>query len=329
MSAPFFAEFFAFVKRVHERGRRPLVIVDLEVARLYANLLSKSKLPWIVIARGERAKCREEKMRVENYLLDHGYGRDSELIGFGGGATLDLVGFIAATYMRGVFLSFIPTTVIGYVDASVGGKNGINTRHGKNLLGTFYEPGDSCLTTAFLDTLPKELFDDQYAEVVKMACLCGKDLLKGEVFTKARAAKAAVVKRDQREKGERAILNLGHTFAHAYEKIFAYQVSHGRAVWVGLRFIALLSYRLKLLSKKDLQWIESFCNQTILPFDKNELYQAMAADKKNKKGAPHFVLLKGVGSPYERDGVFAHPVDKELVLEVLSIIGKEKKCIVS
>ena len=322
MGAAFFAEFHDFMARVKKRGNKAVVLVDSKVASLYQELFEGIDLPWIALKEGELAKCREEKERVEDYLLSAGFGKDAELVAFGGGATLDLCGFIASTYMRGIQVSFVPTTIIALVDASIGGKNGINTAQGKNLLGTFYDPVDCCLCTKFFDTLSKKEQEDQYAEVVKMAALCGKDLLEGDSFEKAREAKEAIVQRDRREKGERAILNFGHTFAHAYEQLFNFEVSHGSAVWMGMHFAARLSNRLGLLKEEDLAWIKSFGKAKGRPFDAREMYEAMKVDKKNRGGVPYFVLLEGIGKPYQREGLWAHPVEEKQVIEVLEEIGE-------
>lgn len=312
-----------FFYALKNRKRKALIITDENVYYIYKNLLREVGYPSLVIPAGEEVKSRQEKEKIEDYLFENGYRRDAELVAFGGGVVSDLVGFVASTYMRGVAFSIIPTTVTALADASIGGKTGINTSFGKNLLGTFYLPVDVCIEPLFLKTLDSRLYKEQFSEVVKMGLILDRELFfsRKDPIMRARALKEEVVAIDAKEKGLRQILNFGHTFAHAYEKVMEYKVSHGEAVWKGIYFASLLSYNLKILKEDDFLEIERyFLREGIdvgFSVEVDLLYEAMFLDKKNKGKTPCFILISAIGSVHKNKDRVAHPVQKEMVIKSL------------
>ncbi len=237
---------------------------------------------------GERAK---EHDVVERLWNDIELGRDGTLFAFGGGSTTDVAGFVAATYLRGVSWIAVPTTLLGQVDAAIGGKTGIDTSRGKNLAGAFHFPTAVVLDRTYLATLPEAERRAGMAEVVKTGLLSGEkvwELPEDEMIRACAAFKAGVVLSDPFEReGRRTILNLGHTFAHALESGSGYTVSHGEAVALGL----LAALRLSGLGTEV---VEELLRPEPVSADRDA---AWAALKRDKKGEGVFVLLEEPGSP--------------------------------
>jgi shikimate kinase/3-dehydroquinate synthase len=237
---------------------------------------------------GERAKTLSEVERLWNELdLD----RSGTIVAFGGGSTTDLAGYVAATYLRGIDWVAVPTTLVGQVDAAIGGKTGINLAEGKNLVGAFHFPQLVVIDPAVLETLPAEERRAGTAEVVKTGLLAGKtvwELPEIEMIRACAAFKAAVVLSDPYEtEGRRTILNLGHTFAHALEAGSGFMVRHGDAVALGL----LAALR---LSGQPTDIVEDVLAPEPVPADSDA---AWAALKRDKKGEGVFVLLEAPGKP--------------------------------
>ncbi len=237
---------------------------------------------------GEAAKSMEV---VERLLEELRLGREGTIVAFGGGSTTDVAGFVAATYLRGVSWVAVPTTLTGMVDAAIGGKTGINTAEGKNLAGSFHFPQAVVIDPDYLRTLPDEERRAGMAEVVKTGLLAGREvwsLPEDEMIRACAAFKAAVVLSDPYEtEGRRAILNLGHTFAHALEAGSSYGVRHGDAVALGL----LAALRLSGQATDD---VEELLRPVLVEADPDA---AWAALKRDKKGEGVFVLLEAPGKP--------------------------------
>jgi shikimate kinase/3-dehydroquinate synthase len=222
-------------------------------------------------------------------------GRDGTIIGYGGGSTTDLAGFVAATYMRGVRWISVPTTLVGQVDAGIGGKTGVDLPSGKNLVGAFHYPDRVLIDTALLETLPAEEHRNGMAEVVKTGLLGGQPLweLPAEAMVRACAVfKAAVCLADPYErKGGREILNLGHTFGHALEAASDYRLAHGLAVALGLKAALRLS---------GLEPPEVLDPQPVR-VDRQRAWTALQRDKKARDGRIRLVLLEELGKPVVRE----------------------------
>ena len=243
------------------------------------------------LAPGEEAKSLGAVERVWRELrLD----RDGTIVALGGGCTTDAAGFVAASYLRGVRWVAVPTTLVGQVDAAIGGKTAVNLPEGKNLVGAFHWPELTVIDPALLQTLPPEERRAGMAEVVKTGLLAGEPLWElpdAELVRRCAAYKAAVCLRDPHERGERAVLNLGHTFAHALEAAGGYgQVSHGDAVALGL----LAALR---LSDLDTSVVEEVLSPQPVRVDRDAAWAALARDKKGRAGKPRLVLLEAPGKP--------------------------------
>jgi len=231
---------------------------------------------------------------VERLWRELRIGRDGTIVAFGGGCTTDAAGFAAATYLRGVPWVAVPTTLVGQVDAAIGGKTAVNLPEGKNLVGAFHWPERTAIDPALLGTLPESERRGGMAEVVKTGLLAGEPLWElpdDELVRRCAAYKAAVCLRDPYERGERAVLNLGHTFAHALEAAGGYSgPSHGEAVALGL----LAALR---LSGVDTAPVEQVLSPQPVRVDRDAAWAALARDKKSVNGRPRLVLLEAPGKP--------------------------------
>jgi shikimate kinase/3-dehydroquinate synthase len=266
-------------------GRVPYdaaVIADERVAALHELQLLRQALSTHLVPSGEAAKTPSV---VERLWSELGIGRDGWIVAFGGGSTTDVAGFVAATHLRGVRWIAVPTTLVGMVDAAIGGKTGINTVDGKNLAGAFHFPQQVFVDASFLSTLPDEERRSGMAEVVKTGLLAGSDLWElpeNEMIRACAAFKSAVVLSDPYEReGRRAILNLGHTFAHALEAGTGYELRHGDAVALGL----LAALR---LSGRPTDVVEEVLAPQPVSADRNQAWDALLRDK---KGQLNLVLL--------------------------------------
>lgn len=315
--------------------KRVIVISDATVAELYLPQLLESlddsgiQARSVIIPPGEKSKSLAEFGRVTDAILEQGVERRTTVIALGGGVVGDLAGFVAASTLRGLPFIQMPTTLLSQVDSSVGGKTGINTPWGKNLLGAFHQPIAVLADVSSLATLPVREIKAGYAEIVKAGLIgdaslfawCeahGADVLAqdpealAQAVEKACAFKASVVTQDeleQKAEGGRALLNLGHTFGHALEAELGYdgRLLHGEAVSIGLRLAFLLSVRLGYCPQTDLDRVTAHLKANDMPARISELgyrFQAetliahMARDKKMRDGKLSFVLAHGIGHAF-------------------------------
>jgi 3-dehydroquinate synthetase/shikimate kinase len=278
-------------------GDGPVALVaDRTVAELHGDraraalgdrLASEHALPA-----GEQAKSLAEAERLWSSLR---VDRSGTLVALGGGATIDLTGFVAASYMRGIAWVPVATTLVAQVDAALGGKTGIDIREGKNLVGAFHWPARVVADPMVLETLPQAEVTNGLAEVVKTGLLAGEavwGLERAEQVRSCAAFKAAVCLRDPRERGERAQLNLGHTFAHALEASSGYALPHGRAVALGL----LAALRLSGLDDQ-VAVVDEVLRPEKAAVARDAAWAALARDKKSVGGSPRLVLLDAPGKP--------------------------------
>jgi 3-dehydroquinate synthase len=310
-------------------ARRYAVLTDANVANVQSAALRGlfAEAPTHVVPAGERSKSIRELGRALEFLAAQGLDRSGALFAVGGGVVGDLAGFAAACYLRGIDYFQVPTTLLAMVDSSVGGKTGVNLAAGKNLAGAFHQPRRVFIATGFLRTLPPREFAAGMAEVIKSALLADRSLFDGlerspltagdaRIAPTIRACcgiKARLVEADERERAEeggRALLNLGHTFAHAIERATGYGAYlHGEAVAIGLCAAARLSRRLGMIGESDLARVEKAVSEHALPtrlrrpLGTGELMAAMARDKKARAGSLRFVLLKSLGQAVVRGGV--------------------------
>ena len=314
---------------VRERGFSQVVIITNDVVGpLYGDALAR-RLPGaslISVPDGEHHKTLDSVRELYSTLLAHGADRGTLIVALGGGVVGDMAGFAAASFMRGVPLIQAPTSLLAMVDASVGGKVGVDLPEGKNLVGAFKDPLAVFVDSDTLRTLPEVEFRCGMAEVLKAGLIADvrlfEELSAGSVtdvvphIQRAIRVKADVVAQDRLEQGMRAYLNLGHTFAHAIEQVSGYAWRHGEAVSVGLVAAAHLSARRELCDPGLPACVERAVAALGLPIrcdlDPAALWDAMRHDKKWQAGAARFVLLRAVGQP-----VLCDDVPRAHVIEVL------------
>ena len=307
----------------HIPGQQVLVVTNETVAPLYLErvcaALGGFDLSWVILPDGEQYKTLETTMRIYDALIDHGYNRSVTLVGLGGGVVGDITGFAAATYQRGVHFIQIPTTLLALVDSAVGGKTGVNHPCGKNMIGAFHQPRCVLADTNALSTLPEREFRAGIAEVIKYGLIQDYAFFQWlerhltQVMAREPAAlmyiieqscrnKAYVVAADEREAGQRALLNLGHTFGHAIETATGYREwLHGEAVAVGMCMAAHLSAAMGWMTNKASERTASLIQAAGLPVSPprvspETLRKLMAIDKKANSGRLRLVLLEGIGS---------------------------------
>jgi 3-dehydroquinate synthase len=296
----------------HLNGR-VVVVTNPVLMGLYRAQLEEA-LPNISLALmldGERYKTLNTVETLYGDFVAAGLDRGGTVLAFGGGVVGDTAGFAAATYMRGVRFVQMPTTLLAMVDSSVGGKVGVDLPQGKNLVGAFKQPDVVLIDPLLLTTLSHRQWQCGMAEIVKHGLLMDEGLLDArlhqpehaaELIERAVRVKVEIVQRDPYEKGERAHLNLGHTFAHAIEQVTGYRWLHGEAVAVGLVAAARLSHALSLCDAALVTQVEDVLTRIGLPtrmegLDAEALYAAMSTDKKWMGGKSRFVLLRGIGQP--------------------------------
>lgn len=287
---------------------------------------------------GEQEKSRERKALLEDLLSLHNFHRDSCIIALGGGVTTDLVGFLASTYLRGVPLVLIPTTLLAMVDAAIGGKTGVNTRFGKNRIGTFYPADRILIDPTALSSLPDSQLTNGAAEVIKYALIRSPELFEllhhwnpkdsaymEQIIHACVQIKIQVVETDFEEKtGLRRILNFGHTIAHALELLENYTLPHGEAVAIGMLVESHLSVQMGHLNRAQFSNIDALIRTFGFPLtiSKNitekKMRNALLSDKKTISGGTRFVLLEKIGACHPFSGEYCTPVPDDILDEALS-----------
>ncbi len=307
----------------HLKGKQILIVSNATVAGLYAATvqaaLSHYQTELLLLPEGEQYKTLDTVNLIFTRLLELRFDRSCTLIALGGGVIGDMVGYAAASYQRGVAFIQIPTTLLAQVDSSVGGKTGVNHPLGKNMIGAFYQPQLVLIDTHTLHSLPAREFAAGMAEVIKYGLLGDVDFLNwieqhstalhtleqaavAEAIYRSCAHKAAIVVRDEREAGERALLNLGHTFGHALETCLGYGTwLHGEAVALGMLMAAQLSQQLGRITPCEVERIrlllQTYQLPTVAPahLQTQALMQAMTVDKKNIAGNLRLILMEKLG----------------------------------
>ncbi len=294
-------------------GSRPIIITDVNVQKIC--LMDSMPGDIITIGTGEKIKTLKTVQDIYTRLVTLGAGRSSFIVGIGGGIVCDIAGFVASTFMRGVRFGFVATTLLAQVDASVGGKNGVNFNGYKNMIGVFNQPEFVICDLDLLKTLSEREILCGFAEIVKHAAIGDADLfafleqnnenaraLDGQIIERlvldSVTLKSSIVSRDETERGERRILNFGHTFGHALEKVMG--VPHGEAVSMGITIASALSVKRGLLAVEDERRILSLMKHLKLPTriesEHEQLFDALEKDKKRESNFINFVLLDGIGT---------------------------------
>ena len=309
-------------------------VSDLHLEYLKEKITAK-ELIVITLPDGEQYKNQESIDKILQSLFENRFNRKSLLIAFGGGVIGDMTGFAASIYQRGIDFIQIPTTLLSQVDASVGGKTGMNNKYGKNLVGAFHQPQAVYIDPYFLTTLPKREFAAGFAEIVKMAVTFNKDFFEFlqdadmkdketlvEVITRAVKTKAEVVALDEKEHGIRAALNYGHTFGHVIENETKYEkYLHGEAVAIGMVMANELACSMDLMGNDEAVAVKFLLEKYSLPVDYEiadieKFYEAFFLDKKSSDSKITFIIPKGIG-----DVVITDKCSKELVISVLKEYG--------
>ena len=316
--------------------RKVAIVTNPTVAPLHLErVLSRIdalQVEVIEVPDGEEYKTMETVLSILDRLFEARFDRSSLLIALGGGVIGDMTGFTASLYQRGIGFVQMPTTLLSQVDASVGGKTGVNNRWGKNLIGAFYQPEAVYIDPAFLETLPEREYAAGIAEVIKMAVMFDRDFFEFlersdlrdpavavEMIARSVTLKADVVNQDEKEAGIRAVLNYGHTFGHVIENETNYErYLHGEAVAIGMVMANELAVELGLLSREEAERIRRLLERWKLPVhyplqDPEEFYEHFFLDKKSSRGRIKFILPGGaIGSHLIRDDVPSGTVKRVL-----------------
>ncbi len=322
---------------------RVVVIADEQVAALYgrAALASFDDEPALLtFPAGERNKTRATWASLTDELIARGCGRDTIIVALGGGVTGDLAGFVAATYLRGVPFVQVPTTLLAMIDASIGGKTGVDTTAGKNLVGAFHQPALVLIDPRLLASLPPTTMREGLAEAIKHGVIADsayfgwiasslRAILDADAADDATALhlvrrsveiKVGVVRQDERELGMRKILNFGHTIAHAVEHVTAYGVAHGDAVAIGMVAEAVLAERLRLAERGLADAISTVCDAAGLPVrlpdgvSPAEIVGATRTDKKARAGHVEYALPRALGEMAGSESGYAvRPTDADVL----------------
>lgn len=320
------------------KNSRILIITDDNVAPLYLDkikyVLKDYHVSSYIVPAGESSKSLEQVEKIVEYGLLHELDRSSTIIALGGGVVGDLAGFVASIYMRGIAFIQCPTTILAH-DSSVGGKVGVNLSLGKNMIGSFYQPILVLYDTSFLNTLSERHIRSGYAEMIKHALISdfvfahslsdnAKQLLNldleyvNDALYRGMKIKAEIVKEDEKEKGIRAILNYGHTLAHALETVSNYDLLHGEAVAVGMVFASRLAEKLNIATQEVVDFTIELIKKFELPtkisnkYNTNEIVNIMMRDKKFNNNQIRMILPTKIGSVLIEEGI-----DKAAIFEVI------------
>lgn len=303
----------------HLKGKKFVVVISQKVDKLYGSLLGFEKNDKFILKDGENQKNLKNYEKILAFCLNKKLTRDDAIIAIGGGVAGDIAGFVASSYMRGIDFIQVPTTLLACVDSSVGGKTAVNTSFGKNLIGSFYQPKAVIINTNFLKTLDERNFKTGLGEVVKYAfieksCKCQEELnlinfleenykkildydsqILTELIKICLLLKISVVENDEKESGLRRILNFGHTYGHAIEKLTKYKkYTHGECVVEGIKFAFNLALNNNLIDKNYLYFmqdvIKKFSFKEIPPFELKKVIPVMKTDKKSSTDFIRFIL---------------------------------------
>ena len=332
----------AFVQTLEKSNYDKIFILTNE---LIQSLHSKHEIfnqgyKIIPVNNNEEIKNITEAEKIIEQLILKGCTRSSLIIGVGGGSITDFTGFIASIFMRGIDHAFVPTTLLGMVDAAIGGKTGVNTLVGKNLIGTFKQPKSVYIDSLFLNTLDKKQIINGFSEIVKYGLICDANLYEqveenfydlitlinkemlNDIIIQCCNHKVNVVGKDEFETNQRMILNFGHTIGHALESYHQYQnIDHGDAVYYGMIGAGFISFKLNYLSEGEFkrinQFIKSIQKFKLKNINVEQLFHCMKYDKKQLNNNQHFILLNTIGKT-----IIEKNISKELIMESLNFITK-------
>jgi 3-dehydroquinate synthase len=336
------------VARAITPAHRYALVTDSTVGPLYAKKvaaqLDSNEVDMLTIPAGETNKTRETWSRLTDEMLAKGYGRDAAVIALGGGVVGDLAGFVAATFMRGIPVIQVPTTLLAMIDASIGGKTAVDTPAGKNLVGAFHPPAAVLIDPQVLTTLPLRELRAGFAEALKHGVIADEAYLndvasrasgllsadgsKGDsmfsLIVRSVEIKADIVSRDEREEGLRQVLNFGHTIGHAVELVSGYSLLHGEAVAIGMAIESELAEQIGLAQTGTAAKVNSALQSAGLPTalpsgsDGDAVIEAMRSDKKGRSGRTRFALPLRIGAMAGADTGWTVSVSDDQLREVLA-----------
>ena len=329
------------LKKIINKKQKKIFLIDRKVFYIFKKLNNYQANKYIIVNCSEKVKSLDNYIFLCEKILNYGIDRNTQIIAIGGGTLGDLSGFIASTLLRGIDLILFPTTLLSQVDSSIGGKNGVNSKSGKNLIGTFYQPKSVFIDPQILKTLTKREILSGYAEIVKHSIINdnkffnwlnknSKKLINldnkilSEAIYKSILIKRKYVLKDEKEKltnkHSRAILNFGHTFGHALETYYKYnnKLTHGEAISIGMITAGTISYKLNYLSLTNLNKIKKHFQSNNLPIFDNKLYdrkifQIIEKDKKNFNDRINLVLLKNIGNAFLSNNLTLEKIKKILI----------------
>ena len=300
-----------------QSGGKLVIVSDRNVAKLYLDTCKESletagfSTYTYIIEPGEESKGGNTYLKILDFLADIPLTRTDGIVALGGGIVGDLAGFVAATYLRGIKVIQVPTTLLAAVDSSVGGKTAINLKAGKNLAGAFHQPALVFQDSELLKSLPESIFRDGLAEVIKYGVIADEeffDLLQDTIYVKNHideivdrcvAIKKKYVEEDEFDMGVRHMLNFGHTIAHAIEKMSNFEISHGSAVAMGMDMIAQISVRqgwcYELCARRIRKMILTYGFKLEVPYSKKDIYEVMKSDKKRESDHIDIVVPERIG----------------------------------
>ena len=329
------------IEKIILKKNKNFFLIDKKVFYIFKKLKNYKNQNYIIINCSEKIKNFANYERISEKILKTGIDRNSTIVAIGGGTLGDLSGFIASTILRGVNLILIPTTLLSQVDSSVGGKNGINTKSGKNLVGTFYQPKSVIIDPNILSTLSKRELLSGYAEIIKHGIINDEKFfywlsdnskkifeldnnILSQAIYKSILIKRKFVLRDEKEKLKnsysRAILNFGHTFGHALETFYKFnkKLTHGEAISIGMIIATSLSQKLGYLSLIDFEKIKMHFVSNKLPIQdinmyNDKIFDIIKKDKKNLNDKISFVLLKSIGNAFLSNKQSLQEIKKVLI----------------
>jgi len=334
-----------FAEHVSQQGNRAVIISDSQVAPLYADAIQahlETTIPTLcfTIPTGEGYKTRASKAAIEDFLQTHHADKNTVLIALGGGVITDITGFTAATYLRGIAVFYVPTTMLAMVDAAIGGKTGINTPYGKNQLGLIHSPTAVYIDPRFLLTQGIAQWNDGWSETLKHALLTDKNLFSQwayqaqqtpdidaitPIITTSCNIKNTIVEQDPYEQGYRACLNIGHTIGHALESTYNYTISHGQAVAIGIVSEAHIANKRGILPAdayaKITEAFAALAGTLPSPLPIKDFLQHLKHDKKNRGQQVHMCLLSDIASVYQGKSTFTTPVEASYLTEAATWIN--------
>ena len=328
------------LNKIINTNQKVVILIDRKVFYIFKKLKNYKNQKYLIIDCSEKLKSFDNYAKISEKILNFNIDRRTKIVAIGGGTLGDLSGFIASTILRGIDLILFPTTLLSQVDSSIGGKNGINTNSGKNLIGTFYQPKFVYIDPKILNTLSKREILSGYAEILKHGIindikffnwlhknskkiLTLNNKILSEAIYKSIIIKRKYILKDEKENlknnNSRAILNFGHTFGHALETFYKYnkKLTHGEAISIGMVIAASLSYKLGYLPVSHLNKIKDHFKLNNLPISDSKMFnekifKIIEKDKKNDNNKVNFVLIKKIGSAFLSNNLNLDLVKKTL-----------------